>query len=213
MAAPTFSISEALRFGWRTTKEHFWLFLQVVIVVAVIAYGPSLIAQSFDRIELPTLAVLFFLLVGIVFWALQLLISIGIVKIVLAYVSGQEGRISDLFSGGRHIVRFFFGSLLYGLAVVVGLLLLVVPGIVLAVRLQFYQYLIVDKNMGPLEALRTSWDMTDGSFWGLVLLWLTALGINFLGVLALGIGLLLSMPTTVLAGGWVYRRLVREAHA
>ncbi|MBI1961698.1 MAG: DUF975 family protein [Parcubacteria group bacterium] len=213
MGAQFFSISEAMRFGWRTAKKHFWFFLRLIAVVLVVTYGPALIAQSFDRTELPTLAVLLFFLAGILFWVLQLLVSVGLIQIVLTHVSGGRGHINDLFSGGRHVVNYFLGSLAYGLAVAAGFVLLVIPGIILMVRLQFYQYLIVDARMGPIEALKASWDITRGSFWNLALFWLAVIGVNILGLAALGIGLLWSAPTAVLASGVVYRRLSQRPHA
>ncbi len=213
MGAQFFSTSEAIRFGWRAAKARFWFFLRLIAVVLVVTYGPALIAQSFDRTELPTLAVLLFFLAGIVFWALQLLVSIGLLQIVLACVDSRKVGIEDLFGGARFLVNYFLGSLAYGLAVAAGFVFLVIPGIILMVRLQFYQYLIVDARMGPIEALKASWDITRGSFWNLALFWLAALGVNILGVLALGIGLLWSAPTAVLASGAVYRRLSQRPHA
>jgi uncharacterized membrane protein len=38
----------------------------------------------------------------------------------------------------------------------VGMVLLVVPGIYLAVRYQFMPYLIIDKGMQPMDALRAA---------------------------------------------------------
>ena len=213
MGTQLFSISEAMRFGWRTAKERFWFFAQVIIVLALISYGPGVIMRSFDRIELPTLVTMFFFLAGIVLWVIQLLISIGLMQIVLSFVDNRKTDISELFTGARFLVNYFLSSLLYALVVAVGFVLLVAPGVILMVRLQFYQYLVVDKNFGPVRALKQSWEMTKGAFWTLVLFWLSIVGINVLGIVALGIGLLWSVPTSVLAAGWVYRRLAQRSHA
>jgi uncharacterized membrane protein len=171
------------------------------------------VANALDKIELPTIAVLFFFLFGIVFWGLQLLISIGVIKIALRFVSGSTSKLKELFSGAGLIINYVVSSVLYGLVVFFGFILLVVPGIIFAVRFQFYQYLVVDKNMGPIEALKVSWHITDGSFWNLVLYWLLVAGINILGILALGIGLLATIPTTVVATAWVYKKLSQKSHA
>jgi len=213
MGTKSFSINEAVNFGWRTVKKRFWFFVQIFIIVALIAYGPGVIMQSFDKVELPTLVAMFFFLAGIIFWVVQLLISIGLIQVVLAHVDSRKSDVSDLFTGTKFLVNYFLSSLAFGLVTGVGILLLVIPGLILIVRLQFYPYLIVDKGVGPIEALKGSWNMTAGSFWNLVLLALAAVGINMLGAVALGIGLLWSIPTTVLAVGWVYRRLSQHAHA
>ncbi|MEK7188893.1 MAG: DUF975 family protein [Patescibacteria group bacterium] len=213
MGTPTFSISEALHFGWRTTRAHFWFFAQVIIIITLVSYGPGLIMQSFDRIELPTVVTLFFFLAGIVLWVIQLLISIGLTRIVLGFVDSRKTDIAELFSGARFLVNYVLATFAYALAVAAGFVLLVVPGVILMVRLQLFSYVIIDKDQGPIESLKESWKMTRGAFWHLALLWLAMLGINILGVIALGIGLLWSIPTTMLAAGWVYRRLSQRMHA
>ncbi|MDZ4221851.1 MAG: hypothetical protein U1C18_03155, partial [Patescibacteria group bacterium] len=195
MSTQAFSISEALRFGWRTTRAHFWFFVQVLLIMALITYGPALIMDSFDDVALPTLATLFFFFAGVVLWVIQLLLSIGLIQIVLTHVDNRKANLEDLFTGGRFLVNYFLGSVLYGLAVMGGLILLIVPGIIVAVRAQFYQYLIIDKNMGPLEALQKSWHITRGSFWNLAVLWLAVGMANIIGILALGVGLFWSIPT------------------
>ncbi|MBI2637042.1 MAG: DUF975 family protein [Parcubacteria group bacterium] len=213
MSTALFSVTEALAFGWRVARKRFWFFLQIIAIMLLVAYGPAVIMESFDRTELPTLAVLLFALAGVAFWVLQLVVSVGLVRIVLALVDGRPASLEDFFDGVRFVVGYFFGSLLYGLLVIAGLVLLVVPGVVFAVRFQLYLYLIVDRELGPVAALKESWRMTRGTFWNLVLLWLAALGVNILGIAALGVGLLWSIPTTMLATGWVYRRLSQRHHA
>ncbi|OJI06355.1 hypothetical protein BK004_04295 [bacterium CG10_46_32] len=235
-----FSTNEAVSFGWRTAKQRFWFFLQVILVMAVVIYGPSLIMQSFKNIELPTIVTVFFFFAGIVFWVIQAFMSIGLIRVVLAHVDGHEAHISDLFTGGRFLVKYivnvflmalfvwvaiaFVGALylfvftvlpkfLFFLLILVGTPFLFVFGIIYAVRLQFAPYLVIDKNLGPLIAIKESWNITRGMFWDLVVLALILLAINLLGIVALGVGLLWSIPTSLLVFGFVYRKLSTRVHA
>ena len=75
------------------------------------------------------------------------------------------------------------------------------------IRFQFYQYLIIEKKSGPIQALKTSWRMTRGSAWNLFILWLIIIIINLAGALALGIGLFFTVPTTMVAMAYVYKKL------
>lgn len=213
MTTQLFSISEALRFGWHTTKKHFWFFVQVLLIMGLITYGPGIIMRSFDDMALPTLVTIFFFIAGVALWVVQLLLSIGLIRIVLANVDNHKASLEDLFTGVPYLGNYVLGSLAYGLIVLLGLVMFVIPGIIFAVRFQFYQYLIVDKDMNPIAALKESWRITRGSFWQLILFALAVVAVNFVGVFALGIGLLWSIPTTLLAMGWVYRRLSQKAHA
>jgi uncharacterized membrane protein len=71
----------------------------------------------------------------------------------------------------------------------------------------FATYLVIDKNMAPMDALKESRRMTYGHKWNLFLFGLGLIGINILGFLALIIGLLVSLPVTMLAMAHAYRTL------
>jgi hypothetical protein len=63
---------------------------------------------------------------------------------------------------GWTVLRLFAGTVLYFLAVVIGLIFLVVPGIYLAVALFFYNYEIVVAEKGVFDAFGGSLDLTAG---------------------------------------------------
>jgi uncharacterized membrane protein len=88
-----------------------------------------------------------------------------------------------------------------------GLILLIVPGIYLGLKYQFFSYLIVDKELGVLDSLKESSQITQGVKWQLFGFSLALIGINILGALAFGIGLLVTIPLTVVAHVFVYRKL------
>jgi uncharacterized membrane protein len=87
---------------------------------------------------------------------------------------------------------------------------LIIPGIILSIRLSFFDYLIVDKNSRIVESLKRSWEITKGSTLNLFLLYLLLGLINLLGVFALIVGLFWSIPTTMIAEAFVYRKLSIE---
>ena len=53
----------------------------------------------------------------------------------------------------------------------------------LILKYQFYEYLIVDKGTGPVEAVKRNGILTDGVKRNLVLFWLMLIGIDILGML------------------------------
>jgi uncharacterized membrane protein len=87
---------------------------------------------------------------------------------------------------------------------------LIIPGIILLIRLSFFDYLIVDKNSRIVESLKKSWEITKGNTWNLFLLYILLGLINLLGFFALIIGLFWSIPTTMIAETFVYRKLSIE---
>ena len=98
-------------------------------------------------------------------------------------------------------------SLVKTVAVIVGLILFIVPGIIIGIKLQFASYLVVDKNMGVVDALNKSSEMTKGIKMNLFLFGILLFLINVLGFLALIVGLLVTIPLSMVATAYVYRKL------
>ena len=131
----------------------------------------------------------------------------GLIVICLKIHDGETAKISDLFSQLKNILKYLGSTILYCLIVLGGLILLIVPGVMWAIKYQFFSYLIVDKKMGIMEALRKSAELTKGSrnklFGFCILMGL----INIAGAIALVIGLFATIPTTAIACAYVYRKL------
>ena len=84
--------------------------------------------------------------------------NIGTILLFLAIVRGKQAGIHLLFGGMPYLLRGFLTSLLFFLIVVVGLILLIVPGIYLALRLWPFLYFIVDRDADIVESLSLSWN-------------------------------------------------------
>jgi hypothetical protein len=72
---------------------------------------------------------------------------------------------------------------------------LAVAGMV-GLRLSQFQYLIIDESLGPVEALRRSWELTQGRVGMLVVIFLFIVAINLAGILMLIVGVLFTLPFT-----------------
>lgn len=201
----TFSKKEALLFGWQTAKSNIVFFIVLLIIVGVLSGGSSAVSESFKE-DSP--AIVF--VINFVTTILGIILGMGVIKIALTFVDGGKGRFGDLFSQYRLFFKYLMGSILYGLIVLAGLILLVIPGIIWGIKFQFYSYLIVDKGMGPIEAIKKSGQMTSGVKLNLFLFSLLLGLVNAAGALLLGIGLLWSIPTSWVATAWVYRKLLNQ---
>jgi hypothetical protein len=58
-----------------------------------------------------------------------------------------------------------FMGLLLTFSVMLGMVLLILPGIWILIKLSFAQFLLIARGLGPVEALKASFDMTKGHFW------------------------------------------------
>jgi hypothetical protein len=199
---PRFSIGEAVQFGWDVAKRHIGFFVLVIIISLVVA-GVVDGVQEATKTTAPFLAFLF----GLASIVVGQVLGIGYTRISIKFADGLTPELADLWSGYPLFFKYLFTSLLYGIMVAVGLILLIVPGIILAVRYGLCTYLVVDRGLGPMDALRTSAELTQGSRWSLFLLGLVLLGVVVLGALALVIGLLWAAPTALVAAAFAYRKL------
>ncbi len=197
-----FSPGEAIRYGWETMKNNIGFFIGLLIVAGIVTIVPRII-QALTEKSLPVFSILF----GILAAVLQMIVSLGLIRIALNFVDNVESRTSDLFSCIPLFFKYLLASILYGLIVMLGLILLIVPGIIWAIKFQFYGYLIVDRNLGPIEALKGSSAVTRGAKGDLFVLGFLLGLINLLGALCLLIGLFATIPTAMVSLAFVFRRL------
>jgi hypothetical protein len=199
----TFEIGDAIRFGWEKTKANLNLVVVLALAAALATGIPSAIARGLQD-GAPGLAGLFSLAGSII----SLIVGVGATRISLRLHDGRTATVRDLFTvEGPLLWRYFLASLLYALIVAVGTILLIIPGIIFAVRYIFYGYAVVDRGALPMESMRQSAEATKGVWGNVSLFGLVLILLNILGAMLLGVGLLLTAPTSAIAAAWVYRRL------
>jgi hypothetical protein len=202
MAIQKFYKSEAIGFGWNTMKSNLGFFIALLIVGGLINFVLDFIAKK----DASVLSII----ISIASLLLEMVILMGLIRISLRLHDNEKGEFADLFSCFPLVFKYLVGSILYVLIVLGGTILLIIPGIIWAIRFQFFSYFIVDEGLGPIEALRRSSLITRGAIWELALL-SSLLGlINLLGALCLLIGLFATIPTTMVAMAFVYRKLLTQ---
>jgi len=201
MTEKQFSIKDALRFGWKTTIQNFGLFLGILIVAGIIEVVPNLLSMVTDD------AVLLTFTIGVVFSILSIIIQMGFINITLRFSRGETAQFADLFSVFHLFFAYLGASILYALMILGGFLLLIIPGIIWAIKYQFFPYVILDQGLGPVAALRRSGEITHGVKVKLFVFGLVLAIMNLLGFLALVIGVFVTIPLTMVATAFVYRSL------
>lgn len=192
---------DAIKLGWEKVKSNLWFFVLVSLTVLLV----NLLPRISDAIWGPSV------ILGVVFFLLKAFIDIGMIRISLNFVDGILSKYEILFSGISLFLKYLAAIIIYMVLVAVGLILLVVPGIIVGIRLMFFGALIVDKGMNPVEALKKSFEMTKGKTWDLFLFTLSILGINILGLICIGVGLLVTLPMTSIATMDVYRKIQKSS--
>jgi hypothetical protein len=135
--------------------------------------------------------------------------QVGLLRLSLGVARGQRVSFGMLFGGIDRFVPMFVAYLATLLGMSIGLVLLVVPGIILAVGLTFSSYFIIDQEMGPIEGILASWHVTEGQR-GQVFLLVCAEGLVLSGALLLCVlPFFVAVPTCTLATTIVYLRMTR----
>ncbi|MFT6996850.1 MAG: hypothetical protein ACJAQ4_000595 [Cryomorphaceae bacterium] len=122
----------------------------------------------------------------------------------------QEGTLefNDFFKGFDYIVQLFLVSLISGILISIGIVLLILPGIWLAVGVSLAVPLIVFTRLDFWESIKTSVKLVTKKwfhFFALIIL----LGIfNIIGVLFLVVGLLITFPVSYCILYAVYKDIV-----
>jgi uncharacterized membrane protein len=120
---------------------------------------------------------------------------LGIALFSLSIARNENARFEQLFDGFKNFGLALGAYLLMILFIFLWMLLLIIPGIVAAIRYAMTFYIIADNpGIGPLEAIDKSKEMMYGYKMKFFLMCLIFFGLALLCILTLGIGFLWLIP-------------------
>ncbi|MDO8515519.1 MAG: hypothetical protein Q7S14_03390 [bacterium] len=211
-------IKEAFKNGWQKFKENWKLLVVVQIISIILSAIFNSLTENYPLVIIPTVI-------------LGVIMGIGITKIYLKVFDGESASIKDLFLHYKLFLKFIFAQFVSGLVGIVAVIPLIlatllpvlinnnmtlIVGLVLgsaglvflihvSIRLMFVQYLVVDKQLGPVAAVKGSFAVTKGHVLSLLGFGVVSFLVVILGVLALFVGLFVAIPVISLATVFVYR--------
>jgi uncharacterized membrane protein len=178
-------------FAWKQMWKYF-LPLFLVSIIYVVLQMPLGVMQ-----DEPEDVNIFAALLGIGYFFLFLpVISYGASYMFLKTMREEKFEIREMFSGFNNYLNVILANLLVSAIVGFGIILLIVPGILMACRLAFVPYLVMDKGLEPIAAVERSWEMTRGYGWKIF-------GMGVLAVFIIIAGLLLLFVGIFFAAMWV----------
>jgi uncharacterized membrane protein len=199
-----FSAGAAIRFGWETFKRRPWFFVGSTFLILLASalcdgFTSGIDAALTGSAENPSI-------IGTVInLALGTLISMGATAFYLAAHDNPDTADLSLLWHPRPFWKYLGASLLLSLAVAIGLVLLIVPGVIFGLMFMFTTFIVIERELGPIDAMNASNQLTRGHKWQLLGLVLLLVLINLLGLMALVVGLLVSIPVSTLAFVHAYR--------
>lgn len=202
-----FSIPDAIGFGWTKVKEQLGFFIGFTLLIFAFQLISGFIQTALEKDDGSFLLFLVYIVISTI---IGIVIGMWQVRIVLDVVDGKKGTFGSLQNVLPLLGKALVTQILYTVIIIIGLFLLIVPGIIWIIKYQFAIYYVIDKNMSPFEALEASGKLTSGEKWHLLLFNLVIGLVVFAGVLALGVGLLIAIPIVMVAPGYVYRQLQKR---
>jgi uncharacterized membrane protein len=201
-----FTAGTAIRYGWETFKSRPWFFVgsSVVILFAYLVVGS--ITSGIDAAlgASPEEPSLIGTLISLV---LSTFVSMGVTAFYLAAHDNPQTVDLSLLWHPRPFWKFLGASILVGLTIGIGFVLLIVPGIIAILFFMFTTFIVIDKELGPIEAMKESMRIGRGYRWTLLGFIAVVALILLAGLIALFVGLLVAMPVTTLAFVHAYRVL------
>jgi uncharacterized membrane protein len=178
----------AYSFGWHRMKKFFLDLFLITIIVGVV-WMPMGMIRSLNGYETPggVLLRMFSLAYLLLLFAP---IDFGSAFIFLKAVRNEKFEVKDMFLAFENYLNVVLANLLVWAIIGIGIFLLVVPGIIFACKLAFVKYLVMERKMDPVEAVKESWRMTTGHAWDIFLIGLLAIPIGIAGLICFGVGII-----------------------
>lgn len=220
MDAPNVKWGEWIGEGWQmfVSQWQSWVVLMLVFLIIImipvapvyaLLIGAQLAAATDNDVpaEAPAMIFAFLPIFYLVIILGSAFLMCGAYKAAFKQLRGGRIAVSDLFSGGDVFLKAAGGFVLTAILTGIGAVLCILPGLVVGGLLYFTMPLIVEKKLGVIEAMRTSFDRTKGQ-WLMFALFAIVIGILAqIGSVACGVGILATFPLYFTINAVAYRDL------
>ena len=206
-----FAIDDVIGTGWQLTLKRFWPLFWIIGVNGLVASLVPLATFVMGWGGMHGLGIQ--LAMGILNAAVALTIEVGMMNVFLMILDGKKVNADDCFRCVKYLPSFFAAIFLSRIAIVIGYLSFIVPGIILHISFQFAGYFIVERKMGPIAALKASWQLCDGARMQLFLLAIVSYFINMFGFMCLLVGAIPAYFINGITNAATYRTLLANTPA
>lgn len=203
---------EVFERSWQLFKANLGLMLGsgalVFIVMMVIdqavkvlfgVAGPQFgVEVGFEANEGPGSLVVRSLAASFVTQCVQAFFWMGMIALTLKIARGEAASIGDVFSTGIRYPAGIVVHIGYMVATWIGFVMCIIPGVWIGLAFGLSLYMFLDQRTGIGESFQYSYRAMKGNKLVMLGLWMTMLGLIFLGALACFVGLFLALPFCVM---------------
>lgn len=121
--------------------------------------------------------------------------ALGLAIFSLNFARNRDAEINNIFDGFKNFGNALATYILMVLIISLGIILLIIPGIIAGLGLSQAMFILADEpNIGPMDALKKSWEMMKGQKGDYFILSLRFLPWALLCLLTFGIGFFWLIP-------------------
>lgn len=195
LGADSPQVGTALSYGF----NKYFANIGPVLGVIAIAILAQLIVNLVELSVSSLFGRLLFTIVGLVVGAI---VNLGIYQTALIITRGESPSIGRAFTYDRWAEWLGF-SIVYGLMVGVGIVACIIPGLVVLALFGMAPYFFIDQRMSLGDALSASLQAATSRSFALPVL--LSIIVGALGLIARGIGVLVTAPAAYIAVAFLYR--------
>jgi hypothetical protein len=192
------SMGGSYSYAWRKMFEKSFLILLVAVIIVGLLNGPGAgvnwkMDGKFD-FDFPWIFLFPVILFGLAYSFLFVpIIKYGENLLFVKAMRDEEADIKTLFDGFRtQYLNIVLANLIVAALLIIGFVMLIIPGIIIACRLAFVSYLVMDKNMEAMKAVEESWRMTRGYGWTIFGMGVIAIFVFIAGLVCCFVGVIFS---------------------
>jgi hypothetical protein len=213
--------------GWKVMSDNFLRLFLLVIVIGIIA-APFNMAKinvhpdnfhwapwQWDHmVRFGTFGILalFYGLIAMLYaFLVAPVFQYGANLMFLDAVRQTKPEYETLIKGFReNYLSIILANLLVIALVVLGFFALIIPGIIIACRLAFVPYIVMDKKLDPIEAVEQSWRLTRGHGWTIFFMGFASFFIIIFGLILIIVGIFPAIIWVWSSFATLYESLVKE---
>lgn len=193
-----FDTTQCISDAWALFKQNAGILVGATVITMAVSMLISGVASVLQDPGNDAALVIAGAVVNLIGNIVNTFLTIGMIRLCLAVARGEPRDIGMLFSGGPYFWRYLGVSILFGIAMFVGLLLLLIPGIYVAITYWPSMFLVIDRNTRVFESLRVAGELAKGNRINSVVLGVFGLLINFAGLMMCFVGLFATIPIVYL---------------
>jgi len=210
------SLGGSFSYSWSKMFGKAFLMLLVAVIIAGLLDGPAATMKwefDGDDFKWPMFFMFPIIIFGLAYAILFVpVIDYGLQYLFLKAMRDEEADLKLLFDGFRSkYLNIVLANLIVIALVMIGIVMLIIPGIIIACRLAFVSYLVMDKNLEPMKAVEKSWQMTKGHGWTIFFMAITSFFLFILGIIACFVGVFIALIWVHAAFATMYQSVLNQS--